>query len=273
MKKLLCKIIAVVVLSGCLACLAIACQSAPVTVTADNQWQYTIYDETDDDGKVLKDDLGNTIKAVQLDAYLGADAEVVVPNSIEVDGVLYPVKKLGDAAFMKIDDGKGKWRDRETYAKNTTLTKVTISEGIVSVGHMCFYLCSELTEVVLPESLESVGDFSFFGCSALTNITFPKNVNSIGAYSFRACEKLTSVTVLAEDSLPDIGDKAFYLVDEKSSDDDQYYISKDLKFYVPDSALALYNADKIEKERRETKKNNHRYWIDYINAECFPQLS
>ena len=104
-------------------------------------------------------------------------------------------------------------------------------------------------------------------------ITFPKNVSSIGAYSFRACDKLVQVNVMAEDFLPEIGDKAFYLIDEKSSDDDQYYINPELKIYVPEEALSFYDADKIEARRRETKKNDHRYWIDYINAGCFPQLA
>ena len=256
MKKTLCKIVAVLVFTCCLMCLLVACQESPVTKSADGLWRYTL----NDDGTAT------------LDEYLGAESIVIVPNTIIAGDQVVTVTKLGDAAFMKIDDGTGKWRNRETYAENKTLTKVIVSEGITSVGHMCFYLCSALNEVSLPQSLTSVGDFSFFGCSSLTEITFPKNVNSIGAYSFRACNNLTKVNVLAEEVLPDLGDKAFYLVNEKSSDDDQYYISPNLKFYVPDAALGLYDADKIEKERRETKNNNHRYWSDYIKAGCFPQL-
>ena len=259
MKKRLCKTVAVLVFVCCLALLMVACGQETVTKTADGLWRYTLNE------KVVE---GETVKTVTLDEYLGQDEEVVVPSSIEVDGALIPVEKIGDAAFMKIDDGTGKWRDRETYAQNKTLKKITIGEGIKEIGNMSFYLCSALTEVNLPETMEKVGDFAFFGCTSLTTITLPKSVNSIGAYSFRACEALVRVNVLAEDKLPDLGDKAFYLVDSKSSKDDQYYINKDLKICVPQVALSLYDADKIEAERRETKTNNHRYWCDYINAGC-----
>ena len=264
MKKRLCKTVAVLVFVCCLALLMVACGQETVTKTADGLWRYTLNE---------KDVEGETVKTVTLDEYLGQEAEVVVPSAIEVEGALVPVEKLGDAAFMKIDDGKTKWRTRDTYAQNKTLKKVTIGEGIKSVGNMSFYLCSALTEVYLPETLESIGDFAFFGCSSLTTITFPKSVNAIGAYSFRACSLLVTVNVLAEETLPDLGDKAFYLINEKSSGDDQYYINKDLRFYVPEVAVGLYDVDKIEAERRQTKSNNHRYWSEYINAGCFPQVS
>ena len=207
-----------------------------------------------------------------LDEYLGDAAEVIVPAKIDVDGTEIAVTKLGDEAFRKIDDGKGKWRDRETYAKNLTLKKITIEEGVTSIGGMAFYLCSELNEVNLPESMESIGDFAFFGCASLQSITLPKNVNYIGAYSFRACENLKTVNVLAEAALPKIGDKAFYLVDNNSSDDDQYYIIPNLKINVPASAIGLYDADAIEANRKQTKKNDYRYWTDYITAGCIAAI-
>ena len=264
MKKRMCKIVAVLVFACCLSLLVVACQETPVLKTTDGKWQYTLNEKKQDDG--------TTVKTVTLDAYLGDADIVVVPSQIDVDGVMVAVEKLGDGAFMKIDDGKGKWRDRETYAQNKTLKKVTISEGITAIGNMSFYLCSALTDVTLPQSLTEIGSFSFFGCTSLTEITFPKSVASIGEYAFRACSALVKVNVLAEEALPDIGDKAFYLVNEKSSDDDQYYISKDLKIYVPEAALPLYDANAIEAERRQTKKNNHRYWSDYIKAGCIQAL-
>ncbi|MBR1747276.1 MAG: leucine-rich repeat domain-containing protein [Clostridia bacterium] len=257
MKKTLKKIVAVLVLACCCAAMLAACGEEEVKVTSDGLWQYTLA----------------TDGTVTLDKYLGQAAEVVVPDKITIDGTDHAVAKLGDAAFMKIDDGSSRWRDRETYTSNKVLTKVTVSEGIKSIGNMTFYLCSALTRVDLPESLTSIGDFAFFGCSALTEITFPKAVKNIGAYSFRACSALTTVNVLAEGTLPDLGDKAFYLVDENASGDDQYYISPSLKFFVPEQSLSLYNVDAIEEERRETKLNNHRYWSEYINAKCFPQLN
>ena len=261
MKKRVILLVALVLVACCLVPLFVGCDEAAPTVTQDGLWQYTLNDQ----GQAT------------LTLYLGEEANVSIPSQIAymdgADSKTASVIAIGDACFMKYDDGKGKWRNRDTYTSNTTLKSVVIQEGIESIGNMAFYLCSSLESVTLPESLKSVGDFAFFGCSALTEISFPKNVTNIGAYSFRACASLVKVEVLAVDALPDLGDKAFYLVNEKSSKDDQYYINSALKFYVPAEALSLYNPDAIEAERRQTKLNNHRYWSEYIKAGCFPQLA
>ncbi len=258
MKKV--ALIVAVILACCLAIpLFVGCKETPVLKTKDGSWQVSVSEQNE----------------VTLDKYLGDEAEVIVPAKVSVEGKGddLSVVALGDSAFMKIDDGKGKWRTRETYTANTTLKKVTFEGDIKSIGNMAFYLCSALESITLPDSVESVGDFAFFGCEKLTSILLPAACKSIGAYSFRACSSLSEVKVLATDKLPDLGDKAFYLVNEKASDDDQYYIIPTLKIYVPAEALSLYDPDAIEKERRETKLNNHRYWTEYINAGCFPQLA
>ncbi len=66
-------------------------------------------------------------------------------------------------------------------------------------------------------------------------------------------------------TLPKIGDKCFYMVDNKSDDDDQYYVIPDLQIRVAN--VALYDSEAIEAERRKTKNNDYRYWIDYIERD------
>lgn len=259
MSKRLILIAAVALVLCCALPMFVGCSSEEPLSDKSGDWQYTL-----EDGKAV------------LTKYLGNEANVVVPASITVvedgqDKVL-AVSKVGDNAFLKIAGSESKWRERDTYSDNNTLVSVTISDGITEIGNMAFYQCRNLTQVNLPESMQKIGDFAFFGCSKLQSIVLPAGVNYIGAYSFRQCGALTSVTVLSTDKLPDLGDKAFYMVNEKSSDDDQYYINSELKIYVPQAAMSLYDADKIEAERRESKKDNHKYWKDYINAGCIKQL-
>ena len=113
-----------------------------------------------------------------------------------------------------------------------SITKVTIGEGVTSIGSSAFYYCSNLTEITLPASLTSIGGsvFSscsslatvtfaegsqlasigysaFSGCSGLTEITLPASITSIESYAFSGCIGLTKITLPS--SLKSIEDYAF----------------------------------------------------------------
>ena len=60
------------------------------------------------------------------------------------------------------------------------VTKITIPEGVTSIGDWAFYECSSLTEITIPDSVTSIGDSAFDGCTSLTEITIPDSVTSIG---------------------------------------------------------------------------------------------
>ena len=106
--------------------------------------------------------------------------------------------------------GNGKMAN---YSYNSTLpwgksiTKVTIAEGVTSIGDYAFYSCSSLTSVSIPDSVTSIGYDAFIWCIKLTSVTIPDSVTSIGDYAFYGCTGLTSVTI--PDSVTSIGDFAF----------------------------------------------------------------
>lgn len=54
----------------------------------------------------------------------------------------------------------------------STLTSVSILEGVTSIGQTAFSGCSNLTSVVIPDSVTSIGSSAFYGCSNLTSITY-----------------------------------------------------------------------------------------------------
>ena len=83
--------------------------------------------------------------------------DVVVPGTVEYDGITYTVKGVGNRAFEGCGD----------------LRKVTISEGIYKIGAYAFYYSGNLERVILPSTLENIDDSNpvFEACSKLEIIT------------------------------------------------------------------------------------------------------
>lgn len=118
-----------------------------------------------------------------------SDAEFTVPSSVSHAGRTYRVTAVADNAFMD----------------NTSTTKVSLPEGITSIGSNAF-LRAGVEHINLPKSLTAIGRSAFWA-SSLTEVTIPGSVKEISAEAFCSTEKLTSVTM--EDGVQSIGDRAF----------------------------------------------------------------
>ena len=59
---------------------------------------------------------------------------------------------------------------------------------------------TSLSSVTMSNSVRSIGDFAFYGCSALTSVTIPSGVAYVGAQAFRDCTSLQYITV--ESTIP-----------------------------------------------------------------------
>ncbi len=73
------------------------------------------------------------------------------------------------------------------FREMTTLTSLTLSENITSIGQYEFYGCTALTSIDLPNSLTTIGEYAFQGCTALTEVVVPESVTSISNYAFYNC--------------------------------------------------------------------------------------
>lgn len=62
---------------------------------------------------------------------------------------------------------------RNLYLNDQLVTKLTIPEGVTSIGEYAFSGCASLTEIVIPDSVTSIGKAAFEGCSSLERITIP----------------------------------------------------------------------------------------------------
>lgn len=89
------------------------------------------------------------------------------------------------------------------------ITKVTIEEGVTSVGNSAFSGCTNLTEVSLPSTLTTIGDSAFQGCTALTSMDFPASMTSIGRNGFNGCTGLAEINFPADSALVTLNPNAF----------------------------------------------------------------
>ena len=125
--------------------------------------------------------------------------DVVIPASVEFEGISYAVLALSDIGGIGSSLGGA-------FCQCSGLTSVTIPNSVTSIGNNAFYQCTGLTSITMGDSVTTIGHNAFSGCSSLTSIIIPNSVTSIGG--FRGCSSLTSITI--GNSVTTIGDFAFY---------------------------------------------------------------
>jgi hypothetical protein len=116
--------------------------------------------------------------------------DIVIPASIESDGLTFKVTHINSRAF-----------------ENNTTIKSVRSEGenLTSIGEYAFYKCTSLVSVSLP-SVQYVLVRVFCGCTSLVSVSLP-SVRSTETATFQGCTSLTTVNC---PNLQTIAYKSFY---------------------------------------------------------------
>lgn len=194
-----------------------------ILLVSANVWAYDF--EVDGLYYEINTDEELTCSVSSNDDYVG---ELVIPETVENDGVIYTVTAIQSSAF----------------ADDIALTKVNIPATLISVGDDAFTGCSNITEVIFEDSDEllfvgysdmyypifkdaviekvyigrnmsfgispireqtslttaeigelvtSIDDNLFWECSAITSITIPDNVETIGSRAFARCTSLSEI--------------------------------------------------------------------------------
>ena len=94
------------------------------------------------------------------------------------------------------------------YHLREEILKISLPEGLTSVGSLAFYECKKLTAVVIPNSVTRIGDYAFANCTGIELLNLGSGVENIGECAFSDCYKVASLTL--PKSLKTIGVKTFY---------------------------------------------------------------
>ena len=75
----------------------------------------------------------------------------------------------------------------------SSVTTVTIQDGVETIAGGAFAFCRELTAVSIPDSVTSIDDYAFFNCTGLTTVTIGDGVTAIGKQVFYNCNELSDI--------------------------------------------------------------------------------
>ncbi|MCR5523319.1 MAG: InlB B-repeat-containing protein, partial [Clostridia bacterium] len=152
--------------------------------TTEDGFEYKIYEK---DG----------VREAAISGYTGTETEITIPA--EVEGV--PVTAVRGSYYGFL-------------AKNSTVTSVTIPEGIREIGDNAFTAYTALEEVTIPDSVIIIGDGAFYGCVNLKGVTLGKNVAYVGEDAFTT------------------------VMDEKDKERSEYYYASVEEYIAPERDMA-----------------------------------
>ena len=165
------------------------------------------------------------------------EGELVIPSTIDYNGVTYLVVEISADAFkdckeitsvnipntitwisssafegcsglISVDIPGSTWYIGDfAFAKCSSLTSVFIPNTMKYIAMYAFFCCVNLTSIEIPNSVKSIGFAAFEGCRSLTSIVIPNSVTSFGNCVFERCSGLTSVVI--GDSVKSIGSSTF----------------------------------------------------------------
>ena len=128
--------------------------------------------------------------------------EVVIPSSLEYNGITYSVTSIGSFAFAGCSGLTSVTAPNSitiigqyAFSDCSGLTSVSLRNGITSISHWAFLNCTGLTSINIPNSVTFIGEYAFFGCSGLVSVNIPDEVTSLRDGTFRNCSGLTAVTI------------------------------------------------------------------------------
>ena len=118
--------------------------------------------------------------------------DIIVPPTVEWEGVTYSVYTVSEEAFMHCE----------------SLTSVTLPNSVSTIGQRAFAHCPRLKTVNIPPSVTRIEASTFSGCYSLESIVLPDGISYIGASAFRECSNLKSINL--HDNIYNIGQYAFF---------------------------------------------------------------
>ncbi len=126
---------------------------------------------------------------------------IVIPDTIEIDGREFKVTKIARKAFAGSDIESVQFGSNiteigeEAFRNCTKLENVELCNDTGSLGDRAFKGCKKLKSVKVPEGLEKIGKGTFRDCESLKKMELPNSVRTIGKKAFKNCKSMKKFTL------------------------------------------------------------------------------
>ncbi len=180
-----------------------------VTLTYEDSYTLTVYYQG---GYLTTESMGTIFEPSQMTANdyefvksLGPQTNTSGGITYTYDSRTYELKISGNGAMQNYSSGSQPWKDY--YIK-----KVTVEEGVTTIGDNAFYNMIQIEEIDLPNSLQKIGKQAF-AKTLLSEVDIPSHVEEICEAAFADCSYLKTIHFSYDSQknakLKTIGDFAF----------------------------------------------------------------
>lgn len=139
-------------------------------------------------------------------------------NSSKLSDIQLPnnIRNIGAESFKgtALYNNPENWTDHTLYLNNSLIEvnknhtgKYEINADTKVIADYAFSGCSSITEVTIPDGMRTIGNCAFEKCSSLLQINIPDGVESIGLGAFNNCTALSHINI--PNSVTKIGMEAF----------------------------------------------------------------
>lgn len=165
----------------------------------------------------------DSVTSIGVSAFYGCGelSKVTIPGSVtEIeDSAFYACDKIKTAGSIgsgsNIEFGWNKKIPNYAFSNCRTLERISIPEGITTIGDGSFSNCYSLIKLTIPKSVTDVAGEPYYGCDNLTTAGPTGSgcmieygwIDSIPPYAFHGCKGLASITIPY--SITRIGTSAF----------------------------------------------------------------
>ena len=147
--------------------------------------------------------------------------EIVVPDTL--DG--YPVTSIGDFAFSAASSVGASWGNT-TISYTYNYKKITLPEGVTTIGRYAFAENKNMQEAVLPKTLTDFGYCAFMNCKNLESVNIPDGIECLPDFLFSGCAKLKTLNL--PDGVKIICDNAISITSAELLPNSIEYLGKEL---------------------------------------------
>ncbi|MDE6793095.1 MAG: C10 family peptidase [Muribaculaceae bacterium] len=175
------------------------------------------------------------LNTATLTKYTGEEKDIIIPESLNIDGATVKVTGIGKEAFYQ----------------NNNLETIVLPNSLETIGNYAFYGCQNLKKVILGDNLRSIGGGAFGWCQNLKECNLGENLEVIGYSSFKGAG-IESVYL----NKKVVADDPFISPFGYNHDLKEFIVDKDNKFFIAiDGVLYRPEADGLSLECVPGKKN------------------